>query len=259
MPFRLFIKQNIKNEKTMKKLLSLKLFMILAALTFMTACNDDDNPGNTWTGTTIGNLVKVDDATYYIDTFKGNKLYVSNYSDLVNNKIEAGSRVYCAFLIESENPKGSTYQYNIRVYQCIPLTVKEPIHLTPENAEEVGNDRINLLYAWSGDKYIDIQFQIQATGNITHTVNLVTVDEPEQEKEGYKYLELRHNANSDYALENYNGMMSFDITKILAEEPNLKGFLIKVPYQNGVKYVEVAYESAKADIEPITSQLTCLQ
>ena len=77
----------------MKKLLSLKLFMILAALTFMTACNDDDNPDNTWTGTTIGNLVKVDDATYYIDTFKGNKLYVSNYSDLVNNKIEAGSRV----------------------------------------------------------------------------------------------------------------------------------------------------------------------
>ena len=52
---------------------------------------------------------------------------------------------------------------------------------------------------------------------------------------------------------------NLSLTKILAEEPNLKGFLIKVPYQNGVKYVEVAYESAKADIEPITPQLTCLQ
>lgn len=241
----------------MKKLLSLKLFMILAALTFLTACNDNEN-SSTWTGSAIGNFVKVDDATYYIDVAQGNKLYVSNFNELINNKIEPGSRVYCAFLIETENPKGSAYTYNVRVYQCIPLTVKEPVHLTPDKAEEVGDDKINLLYAWAGDRYIDIQFQIQATGNITHTINLVTVDKTEQVKEGYKYLELRHNANGDYALENYNGMMSFDITKILAEEPSLKGFIIKVPYQSGVKYVEVDYEGSKPGIEPITPTLTSI-
>ena len=212
--------------------------LIMSIMLF--ACDNDDKDysgSDYYFYSTIGNLEKSENSDYYIDSDKGKRLLIGNPEILQTNDIKEGDRVYGEFLLYNEKP--TNYDEKCSMYFLRKVLVKDPLHLTDANKEEIADDNINVSDIWISKNYINFRFQFltDGTAKIAHYINLVTVDnQPEGQDEGYLYLEFRHNAYNDSPLYLYSGIVSFNTDELMKQNESLKGFYIRVnTYSHGEK------------------------
>ena len=232
----------------MKKLFALKYFALFAALFMLVACDDDD-PQQVIIGSSVGILEKVNDSSFCLNTDDGEKMLIENSADLISNKFVDGDRVQADYYVTKEFAKGDVYDYQIRILGCNRILVKKPVALTAENAEEIGDDIVDVPYYWTTKDYLNFQVEFATDGIVQHTINLVTVDDHIETEEGYLYFELRHNSNGDYGLSKYRGYVSFDIRDYV--DKDTKGFVIRYRgTKEGEDFIKFKYENGEAEITP---------
>lgn len=224
--------------------------LIVAALSGLASCSNDENyyvePAFY---STIGSLDKNENSEYYINSDKNKKLLVENSQLLTNAEIKEGDRVYSEFTLNESKPEG--YDEAINMLYVYKVLVKDPVKLTDENSAEIADNNIGISSIWSSKNYLNFFFQFLGSGQTKHFINLVTVDNPKKTEDGYLYVEFRHNAYGEASKNAYNGIVSFDITDLLAENPNLKGFIVRVnTYFEGEQFYKI---DINADNMPKTS------
>ncbi len=222
--------------ETRRNIIIVMLGMIFAMLLF-SACGMDgeDINSSATVNATIGTFQKETDTSYYIDSDKGNKLYVTNYTDLLDDGYTSGQRIYAEF---QGNITHVPYVGSVNVTYAYPVLVKQITAAGSDTAD----DPVDALRIWNSRNFLNIQYIIMTSGTYIHDLDLVMVDSPKKKEDGYQYLELRHNLNGNTALTSFVGIASFDISRYLADS-SIKGFIVRFKALDGTETF------AKCDIE----------
>lgn len=160
--------------------------------------------------------IGLDGSTWFIHTDYGNRLNITN-DESVDFVFSEGTRVIAYYEVEGI-PVDTTY--NIWLRSIMKVLTKSPVSLsllTPEQIEDIGDDPVNLIEAWYGRGYLNINFELfRNEPTISHFINLV-FDDTESNDEQLVF-ELRHNAYNDLASIYSFGRASFDISTLLPED-----------------------------------------
>lgn len=222
------------------KLIALAILMTLTPF-LLQSCLDDNEPEYPWLAiSTIRTLENIDNG-YYFGLDDGSKLYPGDTTLIHNYQVTEGQRAFVYYNLLDEPKAG--YDYNIKVGQIINILTKDIIDLTAENAERIGDDKINVTRYWIAQGYLNIEFQYLGThsSNKKHFLNLVqNTTTTENDEEGYISLEFRHNAEGD-ALERIGeGYVSFKLDKIEEELETAKGLKVRVnTIYDGEKFIKI--------------------
>lgn len=216
----------------MKKLLS--SFILFAMLFVLSSCNDDEPRIPTYLG--MGTLQKTTDV-YSIDFDGASSCWVPDSSLLVYKKLQQpGKRVIAMYsFISDRRGEKSIALHDIVGVLTKPLAEKPA---TPQDEAKLGNDVLRIEKAWMGGGFLNVKFYYltDLVNNNPHFIN--AFDTGEVDKDGFRIIEMRHNANGHQAEYISNGSyVSFAMKG--GENTNSK---IKVRYQydNKRKYsVEV--------------------
>lgn len=200
--------------------------MVVSMSLFVSCLNDDEDISyNEYLWSTIGFFERESETSYYIASDKGAKFYVTNYQDLLDLGYKPSQRVYALFASDSAQPAVSGGY--IAVSYVYPVLEKGVVALTDANSDEIGDNLIDMDMWWTSKNYLNIYYHLRTSATNTHYLNLVTVDNPKKTEAGYQYLEFRHNLNGNRSLNDYYGVVSFDVSEYLGD-PDLKGFIIRV-------------------------------
>ena len=229
--------------ETKMKRIAIQFFSMLAVMLAFAACNNDDtDPNDYYHNMTIGDVKEADGNSLYIDSDKGNKLLIQNSNELTNHDIKAGDRLYAEFLMSDKHVQG--YNNVMDVTYFYKVLTKDPVALTADNVQEIGDDKIAVTDIWCSKDYLNIQFQFFTDGTEAHLLNLVTTtDIPENSIDSnYAYVEFRHNSKNDANLYPYNGIVSFRLDNLKKDKPNLKGLIVRVrTYNDGERLYKVNF------------------
>lgn len=223
----------------MKKRIGLKSFAMMAivSLLFM-SCEDDGSDdvviyANAYTvRATVTSEVG---QTLTLKTDGGNQLMV--VSDYATYTPETGQRTIATYSIEN----GSNGVYDVCLHSSVDILTKDVVSMNVENESQIGNNPIHLYNTWCANGYLNVNFGLYISGNITHSINLVNNTLVQNPDDGKVYLEFRHNTNGDG--ENYakRGTVSFDLAPY-KDENNYITFVIKSKEFNGVTTIrEIQY------------------
>lgn len=141
------------------------------------------------------------------------------------------------------------YDYYVAINDIDTVLVKNIIPITPETADSIGNDPVNIIDMWTSDEYLTIQFEMQGAGEKKHMVNVVRdfslSDNPD--KDNYMQLEFRHNMEDDPKIDRRLwGVASFRLKDLAPQESNLSGLKIKVNTFGGEKTYNLKYDKEKS-------------
>ncbi len=211
----------------MKKLLNLKMLLMLSLVTFLVSCDNDSDLYDV-PYITFGEVVISENSTI-IESDLGNTLVVSNPQILERAKVESGDRIYGIFHFVEPSGNGQNTKV-IELGFVYKILTKDIVALTPENEKEISDDAIAPVDLWLSGDYLNFNYTFFTDGVTTHYLNMVTVDNPKKNEEGYQYVEIRHNANYDYDkfVGQYTGIVSFDIKDMVEADPSLKGFIVRI-------------------------------
>lgn len=213
----------------MKKLKFIALAIVLTLTPTLQSCLDDnDSDYPSIAISTIRTLEGVENG-YYFGLDDNKKLYPGDTTAVHNYPIVDGQRAFVYFYYLDEAKAG--YDYNVQVKQITNILTKDIIDLTEENAEKIGDDRINAPFLWIAQGYLNIEFQYYGTHtpDKKHFLNLVrntTTDK--NDEEGYISLEFRHNAEGDSPTHPGYGCVSFKLDNIAEEMKEAKGVKVRV-------------------------------
>lgn len=210
-------------EKSRPRDIAIVLICTLFSLLLFCSCEGEDvsEYHDTAFGSTIGTFRQESDTRYLIESDKGNRLYVKNYTDLLDMGFVDGQRIYAEFNFQTTSVTDPT-ESEINVSFSYPITVKE-ISMEGENYD----DPISVSTIWASGRYLNIQYMVQTSASSYHKLYLTPADKPLQHQQGYKYLELHHDLNGNLQETLYVGIISFDISDYLADS-SVKGFVIRV-------------------------------
>ena len=174
--------------KTIIKTLSVVIF---AAIMF-TACSKGDNGVIVYrTFVTVENPDSV--KTFYMKTDAGLLFYTQTNSFIPAHR----SRLIIDFIVEEEMPKGSDYNYEVKITDYNNVLTKEIITITPEMQDSIGNDPIAISNLWIASDYLSMEFMVYTSNsNTKHLINLVA-DTSKHYDDDALHFELRHNAYKD--------------------------------------------------------------
>lgn len=187
-----------------------------------TSCSNNDIKDKTTDpviNTTIGIFDKEADGSYVINSDRGSKYYVTNYQMMLDEGYLPGQRVYAEFTGDIDT---RPYVGPIVVQYAYPVLVKEFELLTSSAA----NDPVELLTVWNSGNYLNIQYLIRTSSTNSHLLHLAVVDDSTASADGYLTLELRHDLNGNTQISNHIGIVSYDISKYVADT-SIKGFNIR--------------------------------
>lgn len=186
-----------------------------------------------------------DEYFFLIDGDK--KLYPGDLSSITNYKWLAGQRVFVYFNLLGEKMDG--YDYNAEIVYIQDILTKNIIPITEETADSIGDDKINITYAWFGGGHLNIEFQYLGTENASkpHMINLVYNENSYSDPE-YITLEFRHNAYEDSPYKLLSGIASFKMPSS-SESSHLKGVKLRVnTIYDDVKYRTVNFNEVESRI-----------
>ena len=215
------------------------LLCMIAVMLVFSSCDKNEEYPTSYS--TLGDIENANGNEYFVNSDKGNKLLISNYSSLKQLGIEEGDRIFAEFFMNAT--PNEAYDEVIDVYYVYKVLVKDPVALTTENSEEVADDKIDTYNMTCTDKYLNIWYTFFTGGSEAHILNLVTVDEPKKDEEGYIYVEFRHNSKNDPSLHPYNGIVSFKLDKLKADYPDAKGLIVRVrTFDNGERFSKIDFD-----------------
>lgn len=217
------------------------LLCMIAVMLVFSSCDKNEEYPTSYS--TLGDIENANGSEYFVNSDKGNKLLISNYSSLKQLGIEEGDRIFAEFFMNATPNEDEAYDEVIDVYYVYKVLVKDPVALTTENSEEVADDKIDIYNMTCTDKYLNLWYTFFVGGSETHILNLVTVDEPKKDEEGYVYVEFRHNSKDDPSLHPYNGIVSFKLDKLKADNPDAKGLIVRVrTFDNGERFYKIGFD-----------------
>lgn len=169
--------------------------------------------------------IGLDGSTWYIHTDYGNRLDILNDGS-VNFNFSEGTRVVACYEVDGV-PVDTTYTIYLRT--IMKVLTKSPVSLsllTPEETENIGDDPVNLVEAWFGRGYLNINFELfRNNPTVLHFINLVYDDAGSSDDQ--LVFELRHNAFNDLASIYSFEIVSFDISSLLPEDKSKINIVIK--------------------------------
>lgn len=219
------------------------VFITIPALQSCLNDSDSDNFNNAINNSSlaIGTLRIIDGNEYYFDLDDGDKMYPGDTSYIHNYSLNDGQRVFVYFIPLKESMPG--YKYNVKVIKIENILTKDIITLTEENADSIGNDRINANELWIKGGFLTIEYQLLHSNNPNkkHMLNMVvneTAGAPSPEDE-YVNLEFRHNAYDDEEREPAWGVVSFRLDSIAKQMKGKKGLriFVKAIYDEKPPYI----------------------
>ena len=156
----------------------------------------------------LGTVSKTNDSTIIV-TDESERLLVKNTGSTIES-LKDKDRVIAYFTITNDMlPKGINYVVDL--YDITKVLYKPAIDLTPENADSIGNDPINVNNIWVVRDYLNMNFTYYGN-NKTHYINLVRL--PATVTGDTINLEVRHNDNGDDNSYEINGLVSFDLKSL---------------------------------------------
>lgn len=192
----------------MKKVILISITLI-GILSFQ-SCNDPDYELNEYS-IDYALIIPSGDAFYFI-TDDGLKLFPeSTYIPWYYPDDTARVLVNYTLLNASEN---TAYDYNIFLNDVFEILTKNIIFINPENTDSIGNDQIYLHDAWIQENYFNVDFSF-AGGYTEHMVNLVVIEDSITNQP--LNLEFKHNAFGDPGEAWLNGIVAFDLSKIIPQ------------------------------------------
>lgn len=227
------------------------LLCMIAVMLVFSSCDKNEEYPTSYS--TLGDIENANGSEYFVNSDKGNKLLISNYSSLKQLGIEEGDRIFAEFFMNATPNEDEAYDEVIDVYYVYKVLVKDPVALTTENSEEVADDKIDIYNMTCTDKYLNLWYTFFVGGSETHILNLVTVDEPKKDEEGYVYVEFRHNSKDDPSLHPYNGIVSFKLDKLKADNPDAKGLIVRVrTFDNGERFYKIGFDG-KTEVQEVAA------
>ncbi len=205
----------------MRKLIWISLTCMLMLV--LHSCLNDDT-----SSIDMGTIRVIEGKNYYLQFDNGKNVYPADTTAIHNYKVVNGQRV----LVYYDYLDGTTtgYDYTIRVTGYVNILTKDIIPLTTENAESIGDDRINITQVWRSDGYLTFKFYFYGSYNPAepHLLNLVQNQINPPEKDRYIHLEFRHNSHGDSPDQRMVGYVSFKLDKVTDELDSAIGFKIRV-------------------------------
>lgn len=223
----------IKMKRGLFKLFAL---MIGSALIFTSCLDDGNSTTDFWVDYGEIVMAPIDPAaaseqnmdiiaqeSYKIRLDNGTMLNII-YNMVPNHPVVNGQRIIADYTILAENPTAqSTTQprsYDVKLNYLYDVLSKPPVLASKVNTEEqqdsLGRNKINIVDAWMGQKYLNINFQIfRRDPNIAHMISLVVDDE--QSSATDLYVKLRHHAKGDTESIAALGRVSFNMSQIVNE------------------------------------------
>lgn len=226
---------------------SLKLLVFTAIVSLvlgLQSCMNDDGPNKSFAISTIKSISK-ESKDFYFLLDNGSKMYPGDLRSIGSYHAKDGQRTFVVF--KELDQKMTGYDYNIEVKDIQDILTKEIVQLTEENVGKIGDDPINLTYAWTAQGYVTIEFQYFGTHteNKKHLLSLVVNQLPNNSttpEEGYIDLEFRHNKEGDSPDRLGEGYVSFKLDELGEQLKGKKGLKIRVnTIYNGVKYYKINF------------------
>ena len=231
-----------------KKSIFLTGLIMLLSSVILQSCKDDDDDVYYYNSYAyaIGDMVVKEGESPYLQLDSKKTMLPSNTS-IPSFFLEDGRRVIINFSLLQENYMG--YDYYLAINDIDTVLVKNIIPITPETADSIGNDPVNIIDMWTSDEYLTIQFEMQGAGEKKHMVNVVRdfslSDNPD--KDNYMQLEFRHNMEDDPKIDRRLwGVASFRLKDLAPQESNLSGLKIKVNTFGGEKTYNLKYDKEKS-------------
>lgn len=171
----------------MKKLVKILLFAALV-LPVLVSCNKDDEPKKSVLGTILPYFNEVG---FAIQLDNGESMYPSRVH--VNYQPKESAQRAIIYFTENNTP-AAPFTYNVNIHGITEIETKE-IELVSSSEEELSNDGIEIVEAYIGGGYINIEFKVNIDPyqkNQKHIVSLVDNQIGGEPKyDGYYPLELR--------------------------------------------------------------------
>jgi len=214
-----------KNEK-MKTTTRLKIITGLALFLMILATSCSDNNKDTEAQYNIGfGVIKGTSASYTIVLDNKTILYPQTNSSI--SGISDGLRVAVEYSIISQVTENGQVNYNVTLYNLYSVLTENPIQLTHAINDTLGADPINIASIWSGGKYLNVDYEVWASGTVAHSVNLA-IDSIQTSTDTVRFI-LKHNAFKDTKSYSYTKIVSFDMSNYIK---NGKTLNMKLRYSN---------------------------
>jgi hypothetical protein len=182
------------------------------------------------------------------------RLYVSENASGFNDWTN-GKRLIVDYTVIREHESASMIKsYYVRLNNVYSILTKNPIKKsflnTTAREDSIGHDPINIRECWFANDYLNIDFTIYRNNpNIKHFVNLVVDDSKTTATD--VYVELRHNAYSDFPNIGVWGNVSFKISDYIVPPNNSVLFhLSRTTYNGEQKTDTMTYRSGLIALAP---------
>jgi hypothetical protein len=202
-------------------------FMMMLAAFVLPACSDMDDGyslGDIWLSLGMVETENTSGYEYLLICDNGDTLLPAA-SDVPYFKTKQDQRVLINFTILDEVGL-ATNKFYVKVNNLQEILLKDPIELTPENADSLGNDSITINKIWIAKDMLNIDFSY--IGGLTmHYINLAYTLNENGELEQPVELQFLHNANNDDARMIMGNIVSFRLDLLEFDGQNSTDFVVK--------------------------------
>ncbi|MCK9624991.1 MAG: NigD-like N-terminal domain-containing protein [Bacteroidales bacterium] len=234
----------------------LLIFVAFATLLGTTSC-DEWNNQNSYDGVSWGTIAQSVDPTYPFQIVADDTVvfFPSNYVDVLKEYTPVNGQRIAVYYnnIEATNP----YSYPTKTIEVVQISdILTKSILNTSQIDTIANDKINPASIWYGGggdlgehRYLNIKFQVMASGMSTHTVYLVKNLNNEVDEDGYYHLEFRHDSRGDSQVSYFSGYVSF----ILDEDSMAEGVKGLKIYSNTISEGEKTFTLDYPSLKPVLS------
>lgn len=217
---------------------------ILLSLFFLSSCLDDDTDYDKLYPNALVTVKEAADETVYLQLDDNTTLLPVNFSSHPFNSKEVRA------LVNYNEVDDSSEEYDQAVHvNWIDSIRTKPMapNLGDENDEAYGTDPVEIVRDWvtiAEDGYLTLRFRtIWGNSGITHHVNLVPTDNPENPYE----VEFKHDAKGDVNGRMGDGLVAFKLDDL----PDTEGETVKLKlvwkaFNNTTKSTEFDYRTRAA-------------
>lgn len=218
------------------------LFLLTALTTLVfAACNDSDGDfAKNWA---FASVCTLDNNDYYFRLDDEKTVYPSDKSRIGAYQAQQDTRAIIFFNLLKEGVAG--YDHNVALYDVQDIyTGQTRIVTNEQEADELPDDMISFFGARVNSNYLNLGIGFHASDLSKHSFLLVrntsTEPKPEDTKEGYLNLELRHDAAGDNDgydyIDRYVSFRFDDDFKQLLE--GQQGIILRVKTRlNGIRHI----------------------
>ena len=219
-------------------------FIVLAVLTatFFASCNDSDGDyASSWAFASVKTLANND---YYFILDDEKTVYPSDKSRVGAYNAEDDKRTIIFFNLLKNSVTG--YDYNIALYGIREIyTGQTRIVTTQEEVDALPDAQTSYFGSRLSSNYLNVGIGFNAADLSKHKFllvrNDVTAIDPDNKKEGYLNLELRHDADGDTSGYSYDDRyVSFKLDEFKEDLEGKSGIILRMnTRQNNVVYIQI--------------------